>query len=143
MTFQDFCDKYNQNLKNNVDAQKLFDFLATPSTIHNMMVFSQVGLPAISGIIPHLEQNFGNSPTFPLSDFRNRQTTGKMVKYILGFYGYKRPPVLFRIQNQLPNQICLAYIFQKVCPVQHKEWLHNDYNEPPRPPTPESPQFLY
>jgi|LSQX01.3.fsa_nt_gb hypothetical protein len=88
MTFQDFCDKYNQNLKNNVDAQKLFDFLATPSTIHNMMVFSQVGLPAISGIIPHLEQNFGNSPTFPLSDFRNRQTTGKMVKYILGFYGY-------------------------------------------------------
>lgn len=88
MNFADFCNKYNQKLLNNVDAQNVFDYLATPSTIHNLMAFSEVGLPAISGIIPYLEGNFGNSPTFPLSDFRNRQTVGKMVKYILGYYGY-------------------------------------------------------
>ena len=88
MTFQDFCDKYNQNLKNNQGAQNVFDYLATPSTIYNMEVFSDVGLPAISGIVSYLEQNYSNSPTFPLSDFRNRQIVGRMVKYILGFYGY-------------------------------------------------------
>jgi hypothetical protein len=88
MTFQEFCEKHRQNLQNNVDAQQVFDFLASPSTINKMIVFSEAGLPAISGIVSYLEQNYSNSPAFPLSDFRNRQIVGKMVKYILGFYGY-------------------------------------------------------
>lgn len=88
MTFQNFCNTYNQNLIANTDAQNVFSFLSKPSTIHNMMAFCEVGLPAISGIVSTLEDNYANAITFPLIDFRNRQLVGKMVKYILDFYGY-------------------------------------------------------
>ena len=88
MTFQDYCNKNNQNIINNIDAANLFKFLSTPANIHNMIIFCNLGLPAISGIVGELEHNYKNSSTFPISDYRNRQIVGKMVKYILSFYGY-------------------------------------------------------
>lgn len=88
MNFQNYCKNYNQKLINNSEAEKVFIFLSTPATIHNMINFCEVGLPAISGIASIIEQNYASSSIFPISDFRNRQVVGKMVKYILGFYGY-------------------------------------------------------
>ena len=88
MIFQNFCKKYNNNLINNTDAQNVFSFLSEPSNIHNMICFSEVGLPAISGIVATLESNYANSTNFPLTDFHNKQIVGKMIKYILYFYGY-------------------------------------------------------
>ena len=88
MTFQNFCNNYNQNLITNTDAENVFSFLSKPSIIGNMIAFCGVGLPAISGIVAILERNYANTTAFPLTDFRNRQIVGKMVKYILSFYGY-------------------------------------------------------
>ena len=75
-------------LQGNTGAKKVYDYLSTLATIHKMMAFSDVGLPAISGIVNELENNFAHQPDFPLTDFRNRQMVGRMVKYILSFMGY-------------------------------------------------------
>lgn len=83
-----FTDFTSTDLLNNSGASNVFDFLSEPLNIHSLIIFSDLGLPAISGIASTLEDNFSNDPTFPLSDFRNRQTTGRMVKFILGHFGY-------------------------------------------------------
>lgn len=88
MTYQDFCNKSNSNLISNTDAQNVFSFLSEPSNIHNMICFSQLELPAITGIVSTLEKNYANTANFPFTDFRNKQIVGKMIKYILSFYGH-------------------------------------------------------
>lgn len=89
MDFRDFCSRNDKNLVSNKDAENLFNFLKQPEVVFNMMCFSDVGLPAISGIVEKIEKEYGNSPTFSLKNYRNRQMVGKMVKYILSFYGYE------------------------------------------------------
>lgn len=86
MKFHDFIQpgsKYDT-----IGAKKVFDFLAEPANIHNLVIFSELNLPALSGLVFVLEEKFGNEATFPLTDFRNRQLVGRMTKYILDFYGY-------------------------------------------------------
>lgn len=93
LTYQDFCthnafDKAGKN----TDAMRLFDYLCHPETIHNMIVFSEVGLPAFSGIAKGLEETFADAPLFPLSKLPNRQVAGKMAKFILSHFGYEPLP---------------------------------------------------
>lgn len=86
MKFSDFTS--NEDLLKNKGAAAVFDFLIEPLNINSLIIFSELGLPALSGIASTLEDKFSNDPTFPLSDFRNRQTTGRIVKFILGYFGY-------------------------------------------------------
>jgi len=72
----------------NPGVVRVRDFLQKPETVHNMAIFSDLGLPALSGIAHKLEELFANDQDFPLSDFRNRQSVGRMVKAILNRYGY-------------------------------------------------------
>lgn len=91
LTYQDFCSHYNfKGCVGNTDAINIFNYLIQPETIANMITFSNIGLPAISGIANTLETNFSNATNFPLSDFKNRQTTGRMVGFILGHFGYEK-----------------------------------------------------
>ena len=84
-----FCSSFSfKNCAINADAQRVFNFLCKPENVHNMIIFSNLNLPAISGIAKELEKNFANSPQFPLTDRTNRQTVGRMVKFILGHFGY-------------------------------------------------------
>ena len=83
-TFLEFV-KSHSTLENNTGAQDVFDFLNEPANIHNMIIFSNLGLPALSGLVSDLEKKFANDPDFPLSDFRHRQVVGKMIKYIFWF----------------------------------------------------------
>ena len=89
-TYVDFCNSFAfKNCAGNTDAQNVFDFLCRPETIHNMMVFTNLELPAISGVAKDLENMFANAPLFPLTDPQNRQIVGRMVKFILEHFGYK------------------------------------------------------
>lgn len=90
LSYKDFCahnafDKVGKN----TDAMQVFDYLCHPETIHNMIVFSDVGLPAFSGIAKELEKNFSNAPLFPMTELKNRQVAGKMAKFILEHFGYE------------------------------------------------------
>ena len=78
----------NHDLLENQDAQSLFNYLSLPKTVANIIVFTDLGLPALSGIASTLEKNFGTSEEFPLSNDTNRQIVGKMIRFILEFYGY-------------------------------------------------------
>lgn len=90
LTYMDFCDSFKfKNCVGNSDAQAVFDSLCEPENIYNMMVFTKLKLPAISGIVKDLENKFSNSTLFPLTDYKNRQIVGRMVKFILSHFGYK------------------------------------------------------
>ena len=89
MNFTKFCNAYNKKLLTNPDAAKLFDYLCTGEAIANFMAFTSVGLPAISGIASYLEDNYDNNTTFSMETPHNRQMVGKMVKFILGFFGFE------------------------------------------------------
>ena len=90
LTYVDFCNSFAfKNCAGNSDAQNVFDFLCKPETIHNMMVFTNLELPAISGVAKNLENMFANAPLFPLTNPQNRQIVRRMVKFILGYFGYE------------------------------------------------------
>lgn len=86
--YENFCGNSKSWVLNS-DAKAVFDFLCMPENIHNMIVMSNLGLPAISGLVKELETRFANSPTFPLTEGTNRQLVGKMAKHILGYFGYE------------------------------------------------------
>lgn len=89
MTYKNFC-KLNVKLINNQGARQVFAYLTTPDVIHNLIIFSDMGLPAISGIGKDLEDQFANNNSdFDLSNPHNRQLVGRMVKFILGFFSYE------------------------------------------------------
>ncbi|MDE7425731.1 MAG: hypothetical protein K2N51_18890 [Lachnospiraceae bacterium] len=91
LTYQDFCNHYNfKGCVGNADAINIFNYLIQPKTIANMIAFSEIGLPAISGIANILESNYSNATNFPLTDFKNRQITGRMVCFILEHFGYEK-----------------------------------------------------
>jgi hypothetical protein len=81
-------ESVSQSLLENQDAAKVFNFLAKPQTINNMIVFSDLRLPVLSGIVESLENKFENATDFTLKNDHNRQVVGKMIKFILDFYGY-------------------------------------------------------
>ena len=90
LTYNDFCNSFSfKNCAGNTDAQNVFDFLCNPFNVHNMMVFTNLNLPAISGIVKELENQFATAPQFPLTDYKNRQIVGRMVKFILKHFGYE------------------------------------------------------
>lgn len=88
MTFRNFCKKFNKNLFTNQDAQDVFDYLTKPESIASFEVCTKLNISAISGIVKDLESNFANSKDFPLTEETNRRMVGKMVKFIMEFFGY-------------------------------------------------------
>ena len=62
LTYQDFCKTYAfENCQTNTDAYDVFDFLCDPGNIYNMTIFSDLALPAISGLVENLENTFKKS----------------------------------------------------------------------------------
>ncbi|MCI8293423.1 MAG: hypothetical protein HFH53_07815 [Hespellia sp.] len=103
LTYQDFCKTYAfENCQTNTDAYDVFDFLCDPGNIYNMTIFSDLALPAISGLVENLENTFKNTASFPLTDGQNRKIVGRMVKFILGHFGYT-PVTTSTNRNKLRN----------------------------------------
>lgn len=89
--FNNFIDQasISSNLLINQDAKKVFNFLKSPKVVHKMIIFTELDFPVITGIAKELENKFANSPAFPLTRNLNRQIVGKIMKYIMSFYGYQ------------------------------------------------------
>ena len=88
LIFKEFCAHNNVGLIGNVGAERVYSRLTDPEAITKMTNASDLGLPALSGIARILEDEFEDDPDFPLGDFKNRQQVGRMIKHILGHFGY-------------------------------------------------------
>lgn len=89
VTYENFCEGSTSEWLENTDAKAVFDFLCKPESVYSMIAMSKLGLPAISGIVKELEDKFSDAPKFPLREGVNRQLVGKMVKFVLGQFGYE------------------------------------------------------
>ncbi len=102
LDYREFCGKIGFDRDAvNADAMRVFDFFCQPEVIHSMIVFSEVGLPAFSGIAKELEQNFADAPLFPLQKLPNRQIVGKMAKFVLEHFGYEPIPKSMKKNTKL------------------------------------------
>lgn len=78
----------------NQDAQDIMDFLSSSENVNKMIVASDMGLPAITPVVAELERRFENCKLFPLNhegknqNAANRQNIGRMIKFIMSYYGY-------------------------------------------------------
>ena len=84
----------SSSIPKNQDTISVMEFLTQPESINSMIVMSKVGLPALTGVVKELEEQFGNCDLFPLnhdaedSNAPNRRNVGWMVRYIMRAYGY-------------------------------------------------------
>ena len=82
------------SIKENDDTRAIMDYLTTSDSINRMIVASDLGLPAITPIVKGLEEKFGDCKLSPLNhngknhNALHRQNIGRMVKYIMGQFGY-------------------------------------------------------
>lgn len=84
----------NSSIPQNQDTVRVMDFLSRPESVNKMIVMSEVGLPALTGIVKELEDLFGNCKLFPLNhdaedaNAPNRRNIGWMVRFVMKAYGY-------------------------------------------------------
>lgn len=93
MTIRD--DFFNSSsIPENPDTIKVVDFLSKPESVNKMIAMSEVGLPALTGVVKEIEEQFGDCESFPLnhdaenSNAPNRRNVGWMVRFIMKTYGY-------------------------------------------------------
>lgn len=76
------------------DAVDIMDYLSAPESVNKMIVMSDLGLPALAGVVRELEEKSRNYSTFPLhhngehQNSPNRRNIGWMIKYIMAQFGY-------------------------------------------------------
>ena len=79
---------------NNSDIVAIVDFLSSADSINKMIVVSDLGLPALTGVVKDLEEKFANCKCFPLNhdapdhNAPNRRSIGWMIKFIMKQVGY-------------------------------------------------------
>lgn len=84
----------NSSIAQNLDTIKAMDFLSKPESVNKMIVMSEVGFPALTGVVKELEAQFGSCRLFPLNydaedaNAPNRRNVGWMVRFIMKAYGY-------------------------------------------------------
>lgn len=69
-------------------------FLCTPKSINRMITMSEMGRPALLGVVKELEEKFADSDlplnfNAPDNNAPNRRNIGWMVKFIMGKFGYE------------------------------------------------------
>lgn len=78
----------------NQDTVRIMDFLSQPKSVNRMIVMSEIGLPALTGVVKELENRFGDCKLFPLNhdaedaNAPNRRNIGWMVRFVMNAYGY-------------------------------------------------------
>lgn len=110
LTYDDFCKGWNGKLLGKADARDVFDFLSQPENINQMIVMSDLGLPALGGVVKTLESKFANAANFSLSEKEHRKDVGAMVKRILGEFGY---------ETFEKNQNHCAILWEQSCSKRH------------------------
>lgn len=77
----------------NKTVEKIMNFLTEPESVNAMILMSDIGQPALSGVVKKLEEKFAYSD-FPLhrnapdKNAPNRRNIGWMVRYVMREFGY-------------------------------------------------------
>ena len=92
-TYNDFLED-NRNcsgFQDNLDAQKIFDFLNRDDIIIMMIDASDQGKPALAGCVTKLEDYYKslNSSILDFTDDFTRTVIGRMIKAVLKPFGYR------------------------------------------------------
>lgn len=101
-----------QKLRENRDAEAIFDILSRDGNIIAMIEMSDAGKPALAACIKEIERYFDKqeSPTFDLNDGFPKQAVGRMVKTIIAPFGYEK-----HIQRELPKKCASKYFTSATC----------------------------
>lgn len=84
----------SSKISRNVDTENMLNFLLQPGSVEKMIIASEFELPALTFIVKDLESQFGHCSNAPLDhhgQYQNavhRQNIGRMIKYIMGEFGY-------------------------------------------------------
>lgn len=82
------------SIEKNSDTIAVMDYLCHPNTVLKMINAINSGMPALSGIVSELEEQFAFSEGFPLhnnapdKNAKNRRNVGWMVRFVLREFGY-------------------------------------------------------
>ena len=77
----------------NGTVKKIMEFLTMPESVNAMILMTELGQPALSGVVKKLEERFANSD-FPLhrnapnKNAPNRRNIGWMVRFVMREFGY-------------------------------------------------------
>jgi len=85
--FEDFASKY-KIVADSKGARAVFEFLSQPEIIARMIVFSDLGMPALEAVANLLEKGIVGYPDFKFIYIQNRQLVGRMITFILSEFGY-------------------------------------------------------
>ncbi len=99
--FEHFFERYPRYRKTFgklKSVEDLYEFLKSADAIEQMITANTYGLPALSGVVKEIENNFDNRKDLDLSIDFVRQMVGCMVQEILYFFGYKS-----RVQKVIRN----------------------------------------
>ena len=78
----------------NSDIVAIVNFLSSAESINKMITMSDLGLPALTGIVKELEEKFADCKGFPLNhdapdhNAPNRRSIGWMIRFIMKQVGY-------------------------------------------------------
>ncbi len=70
------------------------NYLSQPEIVNKMIIASDMELPVLTLIAKELEEHFDENSTFPVCVLKNnanataRQNVGRIVKFIMGEFGY-------------------------------------------------------
>jgi len=88
--FNNFCDAYNyKSLKSNAGAEEVYMYLCSYYQISKLIIASEMEFPAVSFVAKELEIMDGCFKNFSVSNDFNRQVIGKMISFILSWFGYE------------------------------------------------------
>ena len=87
---QEITKKFTSNtsMEINDDVIKVFEFIASPDSVYQMIKSTEIGDPALTGIVHELEARFADCEGFPLNHELNRRNVGWMIKFVMREYGY-------------------------------------------------------
>lgn len=88
MTRYEFFAIRHKGMLDNAEGEAVFNFLAKDSSVNAMIVFSELNMPALSGVVKELEKQFEGNTDFRIDNPRNRRFIGRMVNEILKDFGY-------------------------------------------------------
>ena len=86
------------------NVKKIMQFLTKPQSVNVMISMSEMGFPALSGVVRELEERFAYSD-FPLhhdaedQNAPNRRNIGWMVRFVMREFGYE--PIRTKVQPRI------------------------------------------
>ena len=74
-------------IERNETSESVLSFLLSAKAVNQMIVVTELGLPALCGVLKELDELCNNSD-FSLGDYTTRQNIGRFIKYVMKLHGY-------------------------------------------------------